>query len=44
MLNEKEMRFRESEAERQNIPFGNYGLVIAKMNGILERSLEILKK
>ena len=44
MLNEKEMRFRESEAESKHIPFGNYGLVIAKMNGILERSLEILKK
>ncbi len=44
MLNEREMRFRQSEAERQKIPFGNYGLVIAKMNGILERSLEILKK
>lgn len=44
MLNEKEMRFRQNEAESKHVPFGNYGLVIAKMNGILERSLEILKK
>lgn len=44
MLNEREMRFRQSEAARQGVPFGNYGLVIAKINGILERSLEILQK
>ena len=44
MLNEKEMRFRQNEAESKHVPFGNYGLVIAKMNGILDRSLEILKK
>ncbi len=44
MLNEREMRFRQSEAQRQGVPFGNYGLIIAKINGILERSLEILRK
>ena len=44
MLNEKEMRFRQSEAARAGVPLTNYGLVIAKMNGILERSLQILRK
>ena len=44
MLNEKEMRFRQNEAESKHVPFGTYGLVIAKMNGMWDRSLEILKK
>lgn len=43
MLNEREMRFRAEEAARQGIPFGNYGLTIAKINGILDRSMEILR-
>lgn len=44
MLNEREMRFRADEAARQGVPFGNYGLAMAKMNGILERSTEILRE
>lgn len=43
MLNEREMRFRAEEAARQGVPFGNYGLTIAKINGILDRSMEILR-
>lgn len=43
MLNEREMRFRQSQSEKQGVAFTNYGLIIAKMNGILERSLRILK-
>ena len=43
MLNEKEMQNRSNLADTQKVPFTNYGMVIAKMNGILERSLEPLK-
>ena len=41
MLNEKEMLYRQSFAENQNVSFTNYGTAIAYMNGILKRSLEI---
>jgi len=43
MLNETEMKSRIKRAEEQNIPIVNYGMAIAHMNGILERSLEIFK-
>ncbi|MCM1497859.1 MAG: [FeFe] hydrogenase H-cluster maturation GTPase HydF [Clostridium sp.] len=43
MLNEREMRFRMNSALEQNIPFTNYGTAIACMNGILDRSIEILR-
>ena len=42
-LNEREMKYRLKCAEDQNIPITNYGTAIAHMNGILERSIEILK-
>ena len=41
MLNPKEMKYRMEEAYRQEIPIVNYGIMIAYMKGILERSLEI---
>lgn len=41
MLNPKEMKYRMNEAYRQKIPIVNYGIMIAYMKGILERSLEI---
>ena len=44
MLGEREMRYRMKCAEDQGIPFTNYGIAIAKMNGILERSIAVLKK
>ena len=44
MLNEKEVLSRMREAERRNVAFTNYGTVIAFMNGILSRSLEIMGK
>lgn len=44
MLNAKEMLFRQNEAVRQNVPFTNYGLLIAYINGILDRSIEIFAK
>ena len=43
MLNEAEMKSRLKKASGQNIPIVNYGMAIAYMNGILERSLEIFE-
>lgn len=43
MLNEAEMKSRLAKANEQNIPIINYGMAIAHMNGILERSMEIFK-
>ncbi len=43
MLPEREMMFRQKTAEDYNIPFTNYGILIAYMNGILERSINMLK-
>lgn len=39
MLGEKEVESRRISAENQGIPFTNYGIAIAYMNGILTRSL-----
>lgn len=41
MLNEREVTFRMKSALDQNVPFTNYGIAIAMMNGILKRSIEI---
>lgn len=41
MLNEREMVYRQGLAEDQGVPFTNYGTLIAHINGILDRSLEI---
>lgn len=41
MLNEKEMSYRRKSAELQNVPFTNYGIALAYMNGILRRTIEI---
>lgn len=41
MLNEREMVYRRKFAEDADVPFTNYGIVLACMNGILRRSLEI---
>lgn len=40
MLNEKEVMYRMNCSIDSNIPFTNYGTVIAKINGILERSIK----
>ena len=40
-LNEKEMLSRQQRALSQNVPFTNYGIVLAEGSGILARSLEI---
>lgn len=41
MLNEREVIYRMKSAIDQNVPFTNYGIAIAMMNGILKRSIEI---
>lgn len=40
-LNGREMKYRLKCAEEANIPITNYGIIIAKIHGILERSIEI---
>ena len=42
-LNEREMKYRIRCAVDQGIPITNYGIFIAYMKGILERSIEPLK-
>lgn len=39
MLHEKEMKYRIRKAEDEGVPIVNYGVAIAYMKGILERSL-----
>ena len=41
MLNEKEMQFRINEAKKQGVKIVNYGILIAFINGILERAVKI---
>ena len=41
MLNEREVRYRTKCAVDQGVPITNYGTLIAYMNGILPRSVEI---
>jgi len=42
MLNEREMAHRMARAAASGVPMVNYGVAIAQMRGILERSLEPL--
>ncbi len=39
MLTEREVERRRKQAEYQGVPFTNYGTTIAKINGILDRSI-----
>lgn len=43
MLNQNEMQSRIKHAAEKNIPITNYGMLIAKIKGILDRSLAPLK-
>ena len=43
MLNDREMQYRRRCAEDQNIPFTNYGITIARIQGILERSIAVFR-
>lgn len=40
-LNEREMRYRQKCAEDAHVPMTNYGIAIAHMKGILERSISV---
>ncbi|MBE6751819.1 MAG: [FeFe] hydrogenase H-cluster maturation GTPase HydF [Ruminococcaceae bacterium] len=44
MLTEREMKTRISLSNEQQIPISNYGIIIAKINGILERATAPLRK
>lgn len=44
MLNEREMLSRMRRAKEEGIPFTNYGIAIAYMTGILNRSIEVIYK
>ena len=41
MLNEREMKYRLSCAQDQDVPMTNYGILIAYVKGILKRSVEV---
>ena len=41
MLSEREMTYRMKSATDQSVPFTNYGIALALMNGILKRSISI---
>lgn len=41
MITEKEVMSRMEKAQEQNVPFTNYGILIAYMNGILKKSIEV---
>ena len=44
MLNEREMESRLQRARAAQVPMTNYGTAIAHMNGILERSLKVIRE
>ena len=41
-LNEKEIAYRLRTAKGQGVPFCNYGIFIAAVNGIIDRSTKFL--
>ena len=43
MLTEREMQYRRRFCEENNVPITNYGTAIAQINGILEKSLQLIK-
>ncbi len=43
MLNEREVRYRMQCAKDAKVPITNYGIAIAYMKGILERSIQVFK-
>lgn len=40
MINAREMHYRLEQSKDQNVPITNYGMVIAKIHGILDRSIK----
>ena len=43
MLSEREVKWRMKLAREQKIPFTNYGIAIAWLNGILDRSIQVFQ-
>lgn len=43
MLNDRELTYRKNCAKEQQVPFTNYGIFMAKIQGILERCVDFLK-
>lgn len=43
MINKKEIETRLNNAAEHNVPVTNYGIALAKLNGILDRAAEIFK-
>lgn len=41
MITERDVMSRMEKAKEENVPFTNYGITIAYMNGILKRSIEV---
>lgn len=41
MLTERELQYRKKTAEGESVPFTNYGIAMAFMNGILKRSVAL---
>lgn len=41
MITERDVLSRMEKAQSQNVPFTNYGILIAYINGILKRSIEV---
>lgn len=41
MLTERELSYRKKTAEGEGVPFTNYGIAMAFMNGILKRSVDL---
>ena len=44
MLNDNEVRNRMEAAVAAGVPFTNYGTALAYMNGILERSIRMIRR
>ena len=44
MLNEREVQSRMEVSLEKGVPFSNYGIAIAYMNGIIKRSTGIFKE
>lgn len=44
MLAQKEIKMRQQKAEEQSVPFTNYGIAMAYMNGILARSIAMFRE
>ena len=43
-LNAREMQYRVNECIRNNVPITNYGMLIAKVNGILDRAIASVER